>query len=208
VKSDLRHFVGGLVAAVVVMAAVAATPALAQNVPVEDLAVQSPIGDIVLGAETAPVTIYEYASMTCPHCRAFHEMTYDALKAEFIDTGQVRFIMREFPLDPFAAAGFLLARCTPGVEGYYGMIDLLFEQQGAWAGNYDGLVALALQAGFTQATFDACIANQELVDGIYWSYDRGVEIGVNATPTFFVNGVRYVGELTIEQVRTAIADAL
>jgi protein-disulfide isomerase len=208
VKFDLRHLVGGMVAAVVAMAAVAATPALAQNVPVEELAVQSPIGDIVLGAETAPVTIYEYASMTCPHCAAFHRETYAALKAEFIDTGQVRFIMREFPLEPFAAAGFLLARCSPGAEGYYGMIDLLFEQQGTWAGNYEALVALALQAGFTQATFDACLANQALIDGIYWTYDRGVEIGVNATPTFFVNGTRLVGELTIEQVRQAVAAAL
>lgn len=207
-KLDLRHLVGGMVAAIAATIAVAATPAVAQNVAIEDLAVQSPIGDLVLGAENAPVTIYEYASMTCPHCAAFHRDTYDALKAEFIDTGQVRFIMREFPLDPFAAAGFLLARCTPDAEGYYAMVDLLFEQQAAWAGNYDAFVALALQAGFTQASFDACLANQELIDGIYWSYDRGVEIGVNATPTFFVNGVRYVGELSIEQVRDAIAAAL
>lgn len=207
-KLNLGQLICGVVIAVASMAATGATPVLAQNVAVEDLAVQSPIGDVVLGAENAPVTIYEYASMTCPHCAAFHRDTYDALKAEFIDTGQVRFIIREFPLDPFAAAGFLLARCTPGAEGYYGMVDLLFEQQAAWAGNYDGFVALALQAGFTQATFDACLANEELIDGIYWSYDRGVELGVNATPTFFVNGVRYVGALTIEQVREAVADAL
>lgn len=206
-KSDLRHFVGGLVAAVVAMAAVAATPALAQNVPIEELAVQSPIGDIVLGAETAPVTIYEYASMTCPHCAAFHRDTYDAFKAEFIDTGQVRFIMREFPLDQWAAAAFVVARCAPGAEGYYGMVDLLFEQQMNWIENYQGFVALAVQAGLTQAAFDACLSNQALIDGVWWGYDRGVAIGVNATPTFFVNGVRYVGELTIEQVRQAVADA-
>lgn len=205
---NFRQLVGGFGAAIVALAAVATTPALAQNVAPAELMVESPIGDLALGADDAPVVIYEYASMTCPHCRAFHETVFDALKTEFIDTGMVRFVMREFPLDPFAAAGFVLARCTPDNESYYAMIDLLFNQQGAWAGNYDGLVSLALQSGFTMESFEACLQDEALVEGIYWSYDRGVELGVNATPTFFVNGERLIGEQTIEQMRAAINSKL
>src|SRR5437667_12366782 len=116
-------------------------PALAQDPPMAELMQPGPLGDMVLGEQNAPVTIIEYASMTCPHCAHFHETTYPELKKKYIDTGKVRFIFREFPLDQLAAAGFMLARCSsqdvksalPGLEvakvsalRYYAMIATLF----------------------------------------------------------------------------------
>jgi len=86
-------------------------PALAQNPPLAELMQPGPLGDMSLGDEKAPVTIIEYASMTCPHCANFHETTYPELKKKYIDTGKVRFIFREFPLEQLAAAASMLARC-------------------------------------------------------------------------------------------------
>ena len=91
-------------------------PALAQNVSPQDLSVPGPLGDVALGAADAKVTIIEYASMTCPHCAAFHQSTYPELKKRYIDTGKVRYVLREFPLDPLATAGFMLARCDGDAE--------------------------------------------------------------------------------------------
>src|SRR5215218_7897862 len=102
-------------------------PALAQNVSVQDLATPGPLGDVALGPADAKVTIVEYASMTCSHCAAFHNETFPELKKRYIDTGKVRFILREFPLDPLATAGFMLARCD-GESKYYPVTDLLFDQ--------------------------------------------------------------------------------
>ena len=96
-------------------------PALAQDPPLAELMQPGPLGDMVLGDEQAPVTIIEYASMTCPHCAHFHETTYPDLKKKYIDTGKVRFIFREFPLDQLAAAAFMLARCG-GKDKYFPLI--------------------------------------------------------------------------------------
>ena len=91
-----------------------------------------PLPDMWLGAEDAPVTIIEYASMTCPHCRTFHVTVFEDFVTEFVDSGEVRFVLREYPLDNRAAAGFMLARCAPGDNGYYALIDHLFETQDQW----------------------------------------------------------------------------
>src|SRR6266446_193082 len=122
-------------------------PAAAQDPSPADLLKAGPLGDMVLGDEKAPVTIIEYASMTCPHCAHFHETAYPELKKRYIDTGKVRFIFREFPLDALAAAGFMLARCSAQTVGsapsnpevaksaaqrYYAMIETLFAQQRDW----------------------------------------------------------------------------
>src|SRR6516225_3608936 len=119
-----------------------------------DLAQAGPLGDAWLGSPDAKCTIIEYASMTCSHCAAFHRDTWPKLKSTYIDTGKVHFTLREFPLDPLAAAGFMLARCA-GDEKYYAMIDLLFDKQNDWAfvkKPVDALAALTKQAGFTQKT--------------------------------------------------------
>ncbi len=168
-----------------------------------ELMIESPLGDKAIGSPDAPVTVIEYASMTCPHCRAFHETVLADFVTAYVDTGKVRFIFREFPLDTLATAGAMLARCTPGENGYFEMVRTLFEQQTTWAraaNPADALFVIARQAGFTQATFDACLSNQDLQAGINWSYDRGVELGVTGTPTFFINGELFSGEISLERL--------
>src|SRR5262245_64372217 len=123
-------------------------PAKADTVSTEELMKPGPLPDIALGAAEAPVTIVEYASMTCPHCAHFHETTFPELKKRFIDTGKVRFIFREFPLDPLAAAGSMLARCA-GEGKFFPMVEMLFSQQKSWAvqKQLPPLKQLAKQAG-------------------------------------------------------------
>lgn len=180
-----------------------------------DLLVEGPLGDVWLGDENAPVTVVEYASMTCPHCASFHNNVYDAFIDKYVDTGLVRFTLREFPIDPpevpLSAAAFMLTRCAPGETGYFAMIDLLFENQPMWAQvaqPIPPLMQLSLQSGFTEESFDACLSNQEVLDAVYWSYDRAVELGVNATPTFFINGDRYAGALSLDQLDEIIEPML
>jgi protein-disulfide isomerase len=105
-----------------------AAPAWAQSVDEDELLKPGPLGDKILGDENAPVTIVEYASMTCGHCANFHERTWPDLKKDYIETGKVRFIFREFPLDPVASAAFMLARCAPQ-EKYFDIVDIMFEEQ-------------------------------------------------------------------------------
>lgn len=163
----------------------------------------------VLGNADAPVTIIEYASMTCPHCATFHEKTLPELKTKYIDTGKVRLIMREFPFDPRAEAGFMLARCAG--DNYFAMIDVLFKQQRSWASVEDARAALlqiARLAGFSQESFEACLTDQKLLDDVRAVRDRGSrEFNVSATPTFFINGSKYAGALTIAEM-SAIIDPL
>ena len=186
-------------------------PALAQNVSVQDLSVQGPLGDVALGPETAKVNIVEYASLTCSHCAAFHKETWPELKKRYIDTGKVRFTLREFPLDPLATAGFMLARCD-GNAKYYPVSDLLFDQQRNWAFTdkpLDALRAMMRQAGFSQEKFDACLRDQKLYDAVNAVKNRGVEqFNVDSTPTFFINGQRHAGNMSIDELETIIKPML
>lgn len=165
--------------------------ALAQQDIAAALATPSPLGDQVMGKADAPVTIIEYASMTCTHCAHFHATTWPVLKKNYIDTGKVRFILREFPLDPLATAGFMLARCA-GEGKYYPVVDLLFDQQQSWAfvdKPVDALLATVKQAGFTKESFESCLKDQKLFDGINQTRQLAADkLGVNSTPTFFING--------------------
>jgi protein-disulfide isomerase len=184
-------------------------PNRAQAAPsAEDIAMPGPLGDVWLGSADAKCTIIEYASMTCSHCAAFHRDTWPKLKSTYIDTGKVHFTLREFPLDPLAAAGFMLARCA-GDEKYYAMIDLLFDKQNDWAfvkKPVDALAALTKQAGFTQKTFEECLKNQEIRAGVEAVRSRAATIlGVDATPTFFINGKKYDGEMSFEAMDKIIA---
>ncbi len=163
----------------------------------------SSIGDKVLGKDDAPVTIVEYASLTCSHCANFHERTFPALKEKYIDTGKVRLIFREFPLDPLSTAASMLARCSTE-QRYFPLISVLFKQQRQWAGSdkpLDELLAIARQAGFTQESFEACLKDQKIYDGLNDAKKRGAEVhGVNSTPTFFINGEIRRGDMTIEEI--------
>src|SRR5690606_31840101 len=138
----------------------------------------------------APVTIVEYASMTCPHCAHFHETTLPAIKEKYIDTGKARLIFREFPFDPRAEAAFMLARCSD--DNYFAMVDVLFRQQRNWASVEDArsaLLQISKLAGFSQESFEACLTDQKLLEDVRAVRTRGAEdFGVDATPTFFING--------------------
>ena len=164
-----------------------------------------PLGDIVLGSETAPVTIVEYASLTCSHCRNFAVKTFPELKKRFIDTGKVRYILREFALNDVDFLAIVIARCAPK-ERQFPLIETLFEKQDQWAVNnpVPPLMTIAKQAGFTDETFKACAANQKLIEGVKAQRDAGVKAGVNSTPTFFINGEKRAGDLPIEEIEKAI----
>lgn len=179
--------------------------ALAQqdSVDVAELMKPGPLPEKGIGDPNAKVTIIEYLSMTCPHCAHFHATTYKDMKAKYIDTGKVYFVLREFPLDPLAAAGFMLARNSMG-DKYFEVVDLLFEKQKEWAYSNDPVTALrtlAKQFGYTDATFEATLSDQALLDNVNAVRARGADVfGVNSTPTFFINGRRERGAMTIEKL--------
>ena len=182
-----------------------ATPAVAQNL--SDLMVPGPMGDKIMGDEKAPVTIIEYASMTCPHCAAFHNDVLPGIKEKYIDTGKAKLIFREFPFDPRAFAAFMLARCADD-QYYFPMIEVLFKQQVQWARADDPrppLLQIAKLAGFTQESFETCLKNQQVLDSVNAVKTKAAEqYGVNGTPTFFINGEKFTGNYTLEALSGAI----
>ena len=181
-------------------------PAAGVTVSPEDLAHAGPDGDVVLGSEKAPVTIIEYASMTCPHCAHFSATTFPELQKRYIDTGKVRFTLREFPLDALAAAGFMLARCA-GKDKFMPIVETLFAKQADWVVKepIEPLKSIAKQFGFTEESFNQCLANQQVLNGIQAVRDQAVQkLGVNSTPSFFINGKKLVGDLSIEQMAKEI----
>jgi protein-disulfide isomerase len=165
-----------------------------------------PLGDMALGDEKAPVTIIEYASMTCPHCAQFHATTFPEIKKRYIDTGKVRFIFREFPLDQLALAAFLLARCA-GPDKYFPMIDTLFQMQKEWVIQkpLGPLLAIAKQAGMSEQAFNECLQDKKLIDGLEEVRQQAMKLNVQSTPSFFVNGKPLRGAFTIEDFEKAIA---
>ena len=188
-------------------AAAVTLPEVQGEVDVAKLMAPGPLPEMALGKADAPVTIVEYMSMTCPHCAAFHNNTFDAIKAKYVDSGKVRFIVREFPFDPRAAAAFMLARCAP--EGqYFPMVSMLFKQQNTWAAAPNGreaLLQMSKLAGFTQESFEACLTNQKLLDDVQATMQKGdKDFGVKATPTFFVNGKQYSGDMSVDTMSALI----
>jgi len=185
----------------------AATPAPATSAPASDLMVAGPLGEMALGSPTAPNVVIEYVSMTCPHCARFHGEVYPKFKAQYVDTGKVYYVLREFPLDPLATAAIVVARCAPK-ERFFPLVDLMYDHQSEWAfvpQPVDALFNLVKQAGFTRDAFNACLTNQSLLDGVNWVQDRSTKLfGVNSTPTFFINGTKVAGEQTLDQLAAAL----
>lgn len=163
------------------------------------------IGEMALGPADAKVTVVEYASASCPHCAAFYKDTFPALKKDYIDTGKIRFIFREFPHNDPALAAFMLARCAPK-EKYFPLIDLFFVKQDTWLQKpKDELFKIGQLAGFTQESFDACLKNEEVAKGIMAVRDTASkDFGVDGVPTFFVNGEMLPGNRSIEEFRKII----
>jgi len=204
-------------AAVVALAAAALgttalTPlgrALADPIPELELMKPDALPDMTIGDAKAPVTVIEYASMTCPHCAHFDEVTFPELKKRYIDTGKVRFILREFPLDNLAAAAFMLARCAGKDDPakYFALVDTLFRQQAQWAVKepIPPLKAIAKQTGFTEATFNACLADQKILEGIEKTRQRAIDrFKVHSTPTFFINGTVHEGAFGVDDMAKLI----
>ena len=179
-----------------------AGPAAAESYPTDELYQPGKLPEKVLGNPDAKVTVVEYASLTCGHCGNFHATTFGALKKDYIDTGKIRFIYRDFPLDPLAMGAAMLARCAPD-DKYFAFLSLLYEQQKTWAYSdkpAEALLAIAKQVGFTQESFEACLTNQELLDGLTSVRQRAADnFGVKSTPTFFINGEIFRGARTIEE---------
>ena len=181
-------------------------------VSVEELMKPGVLPDLVLGKDDAPCTIIEYASMTCSHCGAFHNTVFDKIKTKYIDTGKVRFIMREFPLDTLAVAASMLARCVGGDKSVP-LIGVFFAKQEDWAfqrtNQIPELFKIAQQAGFTKDSFDKCLTDQALYDKIVAGRERASKaFGVDATPTFFINGKRLTDGPTMEAFDKAIGEVV
>ena len=169
-----------------------------------DVAKPVSLPDMALGPANASVTITEYASMTCPHCAAFNAEVFPKLKTEYIDTGKVRYVFREFPLDIKAVAGSMLARCIakddPGK--YFAVIDLLFKQQSEWVmkDSTDALILIGKQAGLSQKSTEACLADQTMLNKLTADQKYATDVlKVNSTPTFFINGEKIQGEASFEE---------
>ena len=185
-------------------------PESSGTVDMDAVRAAQPLPDVVEGDPNAPVTIYEYASMTCGHCATFHNDIFPAIKEKYIDTGRANFVLREFPFDPRAAAAFMLARCAPGGKRA-AMVEALFENQAQWARAENGRNALfefAKLAGMDQAAFEACLSDQEELEKVMATFRAGEELGVNSTPTFFIEGNKYSGVLSVEQMSAVLDSAL
>ncbi len=189
----------------------ATAPASTGSVDVAQLMAPQALPDIVVGNPDAPVTIVEYASMTCSHCADFHSESYPAIKTDYLDTGKAKLILREFPFDPRALGAFMLARCA-GDDKRTAMVDVLFDQQTTWATAQNAsteLLKIAQLAGMTQDQFTACLSNTELQGQIVAVQKAGQDqFGVNATPTFFINGDRYAGALSADEMAAVIESHL
>lgn len=168
----------------------------APTVPVEELMKQpADLPDIAIGNPDAKVTIVEYSSMTCGHCGKFAATVFPTLKKKYIDTGKVRFISREFPLDNLAAAASMLTRCIDKSKSF-DLVETLFATQDKWIGNepLPKLLEVAKQAGFSKESFETCLKDQKLLDQLVAARKlAGEKFQINATPTFFVNGQRLSG---------------
>lgn len=169
-----------------------------------DVAKPVSLPDMALGSKDAPVTITEYASMTCPHCAAFNEQVFPKIKSEYIDTGKVRYIFREFPLDIKAAAGSMLSRCIAKDDAskYFAVTDMLFRQQSDWVvkNTTETLTRIGKQAGLTQQQVEACLKDQALLDKIAADQKYASDVlKVDSTPTFFINGEKIKGEASFEE---------
>ena len=192
----------GLAAALLLtLAPAAALAADAPAIPEATLASLPELSDVVEGSKTAPATIIEYASMTFSHCAAFHAHTWPELKAKYIDTGKAKFILREFPLDPRAAAAFLLARCA-GPDKRDAMLEAWLERQNEWAfvsEAVEPMRAIAAPFGLAGADFDDCVHNQTLYMEILEGRDNALKaLDIRRTPTFYVNGRKLEGDAPLE----------
>jgi len=177
--------------------------------PAGELMAPGPLGERVLGKPTAPVTVIEYVSLTCPHCANFHKDLFPRMKKEFIDTGKVRYIVREFPIGRTAGTAAIANRCAPE-EKYFFLLSQFLTRQPEWVSQEvrpDAIFAVAKSSGMSRETFDKCLSNQTIIDGLTEVKQRGRQFGVIGTPTFFINGRKAQGVVTYDEIKTMIEQA-
>ena len=155
------------------------------------------------GEAEAPVTVYEYFSLGCPHCKQFHENTLPQVKKDYVETGKVKFVLRDFPLGTPALAAAMIARCSG--DRYKGMVDMFFNAQGQWAHSQQPLEELkrvARFAGMSGDDVDACLREKPILNGINEMAKKGQnEFGVNSTPSFVVDGKVHAGAMPYEDFK-------
>ena len=208
-----RQQISWLVAALAVLALPAQAQDPAQEDPAPDLLTIWP-DDRVFGNSDAPVTIFEFSSLTCPHCAAFHIDTLPEVKSELIDAGLANLVIRHFPLDQLAMNAALVAECVPPGQ-YYSFIDVLYTTQADWAGSDDPMQTIlrtAMLAGVPEGSLRACMEDEAVLNGILAVRLRAqTELGITSTPTFFVGGEMIRGaqpyDVFAEAVETAAAAA-
>ena len=176
----------------------ASLPALSMTAEAQEAADidTSTVEEMALGEADAPVTVIEYASFTCPHCATFHEQVFPDLKADYIDTGDIRFVHREVYFDRYGLWAGMVARCG-GEERYFGIADLIYERQREWTQGEPTEVVASLRrigktAGLTDEQLDACLSDgQKAQTLVAWYQENAQEDGIEATPTFMIDGEKY-----------------
>ena len=167
--------------------------------------------DRILGSADAPVTIVEYASLTCSHCASFHQQTLPEVKSEWIDTGKARLIYRHYPLDRLALMGAVVADCLPSDKAFFAYIGTLFAEQAAWTRADDPVGALAQRAalaGLSRERFDACVNDQEAVDALLAKVIAARDtLGISATPTLIVNERKVEGAMPYDEFVEVLEEA-
>jgi protein-disulfide isomerase len=176
------------------------------NPSIADIMQPGELAEMALGRADAPVTIVQYASMTCPYCRQFQRDTFPVLKREYIDTGKVRYILREFPIGHQSGLATIALRCAPA-EKYFALYDKLMVQQPAWVSQEvrpDPIFKVAAQVGMTRAQFDSCRENRGMIQALNRVKERGRTLGVIGTPNFFVQGKLVKTVIGIKEIREMV----
>jgi len=175
-----------------------------------ELMAEGPLGERVLGKPNAPVTVIEYVSLTCPHCANFQKNVFARVKKEFIDSGKVRFIVREFPIGHTSGTAAIINRCAPE-DKYFFVLNQFLTRQPEWVSQEvrpEAIYAVAKSSGMTHETFDKCLSNQTIIAGLSEVKQRGRQFGVIGTPTFFINGRKISGAMPFESFAAVIDEEL
>ena len=181
-----------------------------ENPTIEQVMQSGPLPEMSLGRSDAPVTMIKYASMTCPYCREFQIKTFPAFKRKYIDTGKVRYILREFPIGFQSGAATIALRCVPAKK-YFSLYNKLMRQQRSWVSQQvrrEPIYRVAKQVGLSRSKFDACFADKSLSENLNQIKERGRTLGIIGTPNYFINGRLYKRRLTMKDIDKIVTEAL
>lgn len=176
------------------------------NPTVAEIMQTGSLPEMSFGKSDAPVVIVQYASLTCPYCKRFHHDVFPQLKRAYIDTGKVRYILREFPIGKTSGVATIALRCAKP-EKYLELYGKFLDQQASWVSQevrLDPIFKVAAQVGMTRQQFDACRENQSMIEGLKWVKDRGRTLGIIGTPNFFIDGKLVKKVLTLEEIRAMV----